>query len=308
MEIIKQKFLMWTDIEIIITTPNPSLLRRGIIEVDLEKSFDIFSSMEKEFSRFDGNSILSKLNKNKTLEVSKDFIEVLKLSKEIYKKTNWYFNPLINISNIWYDKSFEKISPHSVSPKGREVTQYNLNFEKISWSTDGFSPLIKLEPNQNLDLWWIVKWYAVDKVKNFLGNKNYNYFIINAGWDIYVSKKSTIAIDSPKNNWDIFALVDLENCSISTSGTYKRKWKIEDKNYHHILNPLNNLNNNEIKSISLILEKCYLTDSYATACIAMWIEKSLDFLKTENIDWIIIWEDDKVYKVWDLEKYVFEMI
>ena len=304
MEIIKQKFLMWTEIEIII---NSDLQEKEILK-DIEKSFDIFSSMEKEFSRFDKNSVLSQLNKNKTLEVSKDFREVLKYSKDIYKKTNWYFNPLINISNIWYNKSFEKISPHSVSPKGREVTQYNLNFEKISWSTEGFSPLIKLEPNQNLDLWGIVKWYTVDKVKNFLQNKKYNNFIINAGWDIYVSKKSTIAIDSPKNNWDIFALVDLENCSISTSGTYKRKWKIDDKNYHHILNPKNNLNNNEIKSISLISEKCYLTDSYATACIAMWIEKSLEFLEREKIDGIIIWEDDKVYKVWNLEKYNFEVI
>jgi len=293
---------MWTDIEIIIYTSHQlsSSKERELFD-NIEKSFVIFSDLEKEFSRFDEKSYLSQLNKNKILEVSDTFIEVLELSKEVYKKTDWYFNPLVNISNIWYSNSFIENKFIKTNIKN------NIDFDKIKiiWNK------VILKENQNLDLGWIVKWFAVDKVKEFLIAKNYNEFIINAGWDMYVksiNSPKTIAIDSPKNNWDIFALLDLQNISLSTSGTYKRKWEIENEKFNHILNPKNSQNNNEIKSISLIWEECYITDSYATSCIAMWIEKSLNFLKKEKIDWVIIWENDEVYKIWDLKKYNFEII
>jgi thiamine biosynthesis lipoprotein len=285
---------MWTEIEIII---NSSLQEDKILK-DIKKSFDIFTDLEKEFSRFDKNSSLSKLNKNKTLEVSDRFIKILNLSIEINKKTNNYFNPLVNISNIWYsnnflDKNFKKTK-----------IEQNLNLKNIQiiWNK------IILKNNQNLDFWWIVKWYTVDLVKEFLEYCWYDDFIVNAGWDMYILKKSTIAINSPEIEWNIYALLELEKTALSTSWTYKRKWEIDWKKFHHILNPEKNKNNNEILSISLIYEKCYIWDSYATACIAMWIEKSIVFLEKEKIDWVIIWNDNKVYKIWNLEKYNFEII
>ncbi|MDQ7023826.1 MAG: FAD:protein FMN transferase [Candidatus Gracilibacteria bacterium] len=159
-----------------------------------------------------------------------------------------------------------------------------------------------------MDFGGIVKGYCVDLVKNYLLEKGYDDFIINAGGDIFVNKTSCIAIDSPFENDDIFALLDLKNKSLSTSGTYKRNWKIDKKNYHHILNPNNNENNNEIISISLISDKCYLSDCYATSCIAMGISKSIDFLEKQNIDGIIIGKDGKIYKIGNLDKYAFEII
>ena len=286
---------MWTEIEIIINSDNFPEIK---ILKDIKSAFNIFYDYQNEFSRFDKNSSLSQINKNKSWKVSEIFLEVLELSKEIYKKTNWYFNPLVNIWNIWYSHNF------------KDYTFIKTNFEenlnlyeiKIVWNN------IYLKPNQNFDFWWIVKWLTVDKVWEFLENKNYNDYIINAGWDIFSKSKNCLAIDSPENNWDIFALVDIENMALCTSWTYKRKWKINWENFHHILNPKKNINNDEIKSISLIAEKTYIWDAYATACIAMWIEKSLVFLKKEKIIWIIIWNDDKIYKMWDLKKYKFEII
>ncbi len=308
METKREKFLMWTEVEIIINSATPlAPLWRGEKRIlkDIEDSFDIFSSMEKEFSRFDKGSDLSQLNILKTLKVSKRFIEILKLSKKMYQKTHWYFNPLINISNIWYSNNFKDNNFEKVD------WEQNLDLEQLivsnSLSAEGFSPL-NLKNSQNLDFGWIVKWYTVDVVKEFLTRKWYTDFLINAGWDMYISKKSTIAIDSPENNGDIFALLDLENVSFSTSGTYKKKWKINWEEFHHILTPQENKNNNEIISISLITWQSYIWDAYATACIAMWLEKSLEFLRKEKIDWVIIWTDEKIYRIWDLQQYNFEII
>jgi thiamine biosynthesis lipoprotein ApbE len=57
-------------------------------------------SLEKEFSRFSNLSDLSLLNKEKELELSNRFIKIFNIVKTIYKETDGYFNPLMNLKNI----------------------------------------------------------------------------------------------------------------------------------------------------------------------------------------------------------------
>lgn len=287
----KTTFLMWTNIEIIISSNiNP--------EKEIYESFWIIYSYELEFSRFLKNSTLTLLNQNKTLEVSQRFLEVFKKSKEIFKLTNGYFNPLINLSNIWYSCSFE------TNNFKKEISWDNLDIEsvKINWN------IISILKNQNIDFWWIVKWYVVDIVKDYLQAKWYINFIINAWGDIYVSwnnqwKKWVVWIDNPFIKWKILATLELENMSISTSWSYKRNWKIENNSYHHIVNPFNNKCENEIISISLIAPDTTTTDTLATACFNMWINTSIEFLEKNNIDFFIISSDWQVYTSSWMKKY-----
>ena len=297
MQYSKNQFLMWTDITITVNANKNPLM-------DMYDAFAIFYSFEKEFSRFSENSELSLLNKSREQEVSDRFIDILNLSIKVYHETNHYFNPLINLSNLWYSGDFWKW----VFEKSDSIQNLDLDKISIFWN------FVSLKENQNLDFWWIVKWYTVDLCSQFLKTKWYNDFIINAGWDIYISgnnnkwKTPVVAIGSPFNNTDIFAIMELKDESISTSWTYKRKWNIDNNNYHHIINPISESNNNEIISVSIIHEKCIFADAYATTCIAMWIEKSLTFLNEKDIDWVIIWSDWMVYKTEWIEKYNFEVI
>lgn len=290
----KSAFLMGTQIEINICSDKNPL-------VDIYEAFWLIYSYEIEFSRFLSTSSLSLLNQNKTLEVSDRFLDVLQISKKIYTETAWSFNPLINISNIWYSETFD--NNHFI----KTVSGDNLDINKIMIKGNN----ITLLPNQNIDFWWIVKWYCVDKIADFLISKWYRDFIVNAGWDIYISwtnngKKWVIWIDNPFIEDQIFASIELENMSISTSGSYKRNWKIENNSYHHIVNPLNGwICETEIISISLIAPKTYITDTYATACFNMWVKKSLAFLEAHNIDSVIISSDHNVYTSQWMKKYNF---
>lgn len=293
----RHQFLMGTDITIdIISNHNP-------LE-DIYNSFWFFYSLEQEFSRFLDTSDLSILNVKKEQEVSNRFIEVFLLSKQIYTVTNWFFNPLINLNILWYSEDFWKWFFN------KKWEKHNIDIENISiiWN------FMTLKENQNLDLWGIVKWYAVDMVTKYLKKKGYTDFIINAGWDIFLSWKNSsgktpiVAIDSPFNKKNIFATLEIENKAISTSWTYKRKWNIDNENFHHIITPETNTNNNEIISISLISDSCYVSDSYATACIAMGIEKSLLFLEKEQIDGIIIGSDGNIYQTKWMSTYNLEII
>ena len=295
----KIQFLMWTEVEITIFSDSS----KKKISKDIEKAFDIFSKLEKIFSRFNKDSHLSQLNKYKTLEVNDLFLDVLLFSKKIYKKTGFFFNPLVDISGIWYSSTFKE----GIFKKIYLGNNLELENIIIIWNK------VRLQFNQNLDFGWIVKWYTVDKVSSFLRKEGYSNFIVNAWGDIFVSwnvswEKITVAIDSPFVPGDIFALLEIENMALSTSGTYKRNWEIGDESFHHIVTPKNGTNNNEIVSISLLTEKCVLSDVYATACIAMWIDKALQFLTEQKVDGIIIWSDKKVHISGNLEKYNFDVI
>ncbi len=270
----KTKKIMWTDISISIYDDN-------FDETILDDAFDIFHKNEIIFSRFDKNSLLSKLNKNKILEVNKDFINIFQLSKFFHKKTNWYFNPLINLNNIWYSESFDNKKFYKKESKA------SLDFDsiKIDWNK------ISLQENQNLDFGWIVKWWTVDLVANFLKDNWIKYFLIDAWWDIsFTSDKwenINIWINNPIIN-NINKVISSKNKAICTSWIYKRKWQINWKEYNHILDPKTNQNNFDILSITIVSNYCVIGDVYATSCIAMWFEKAKIFLEKEKIKYFII--------------------
>ncbi len=297
MQFSRSSFIMWTDITIsIISKTNP-------LE-DIYNCFGIFYSLEREFSRFQEDSDLSMLNKKRKFEVSNRFIDILNLSKQIYIDSDGYFNPLVNLKNIWYSSDFWKW----IFEKKEEPGNFDLDKISIIWN------FITLKENQNLDFWWIVKWYTVDLVSSYLKEKWYKDFIVNAWWDIYLSwnnsleKTPVVGIDNPFNTKELFATLEIKDKSISTSWTYKRKWNIDKEKFHHILNPKTGTNNNEIISITLIADKCYIADTYATACIAMGIKHTLSFLEKQNIDGVIIWSDSRIYKTKWMNNYNLEII
>jgi len=294
MEYSKTKKLMGTEITItIFSEKDPNQ--------DIEKVFDIFHDLEEEFSRFKSESSLSVLNKKRTYEVSDTFIDVLKKCKKLYTDTDFYFNPLINVRQLGYSNDF-----HSKQFK-KEDTELHVNLQLEKLEIQGNT--VSLYEGQNLDLGGIVKWYGVDKAKTYLDKAGYENYIVDAGGDIYTAGKNetggkmVVGIDSPYTKGNIFATIDVENIAIATSGNYKRKRTIENKEYNHIINPITTENNNEIVSIALITDTCYLADAYATACIAMGLEKTLAFLKKNHIEGVIMCSNKKAYMTKWMEKY-----
>jgi len=81
-------------------------------------------------------------------------------------------------------------------------------------------------------------------------------------------EKCVVGIDHPYSD-TLLATLQIEDTSLSTSGTYKRNWKIAKNKYHHIINPYSSKTPEEVVSLSIIASDCTTTDALATACIAM---------------------------------------
>lgn len=269
---------LWT-ICLISIVSNSNTKLRQIVNI----AYEIIKNFENDFSRFKNDSMLSRLNETKSLEVSEEFLFLLERSRQVYNISNWYYNPLVNLKTIWYTNSFEK-NDFIISQ-----TSENLDFEniKIYWN------LVELEGDMNIDFWSIAKWFLVDKITNFLHKKKLSNFLVNFWWDIYASglnqyaKPWNIWIMSPFNNKENIYNTRLSNKSISTSGTYHRKWEIDSEIYTHIKNPKWEIDD-KLLSVSLIWNKTYKTDAFATAVLSMWQKKWLEFCEKNNLDYVFI--------------------
>lgn len=296
MECKKSRKALGTDIEVSIITDDKNIERR------INWVFDFFDSFEEEFSRFLPLSSLSILNNQKKIKASKRFIDLIRECQILYKKTDWYFNPLVDISTIWYSNSFDE---NNFIIKER-LTDLDFDKIKIDWNT------IFLWENQNLDFWWIGKWYAVTLASNFLNNFGYDNYFINAWWDIYASwlnnenDKWVIWIENPFND-KLLASVKISNQSIATSGNYKRKWKIWEANHHHILNPKTWKNKFDIASVTIIADNCTSTDAFTKAVFNMEILDSINFIEKNSLSGMIVLSDWKTFYSKDFIKK-FEVI
>lgn len=67
----------------------------------------VIADFEAEFSRFVPDSSLSVLNRVGSLHVSERFLDLLRVSRDCYEKSQGYFNPLFNVALLGYSKDFE---------------------------------------------------------------------------------------------------------------------------------------------------------------------------------------------------------
>lgn len=94
-------------------------------------------------------------------------------------------------------------------------------------------------------------------------------------------------------------MVELNNRAMATSGNY-RKFRIDPETgekYVHTINPLTGYpQKSNLLSVSVFAENCALADGYATAFMAMGLEKSKALLKDlEQVDAYFIYsEEDEI--------------
>lgn len=246
-------------------------------------------AFEQEFSRFKEDSILSILNKQKKQEVSEEFLSLIYKSREVYRFTHWYFNPLINVRKIWYTHSFDE--------NNFEIWEWDedLSFDAIK----NYGNLLEIGNNMNIDFWSIAKWYVSEKISKYIVLKWYKNNLVNMWWDIYANwfnleqKKWKIGITSPFWNDKPIDEIEISNASISTSGTYLRNWEISGKKYHHIRNPYSTELEKELVSVTIVNNTWYMSDALATAVMAMWKKKWIDFCNKNGIQFMFVlntWE------------------
>lgn len=292
----KSKFLMDTVATITVVTDS-----EDEANIAIEKAFIEIEKIERITNSHSKNSEISLVNNKSGIEkikVSDTLFDIISKSVDISKKTNNAFDVTIGSITSMYN-FYKKIKPdhNIIKNKLPLINNKYIKLDKIN------KTMFLNKKGMSIDLGGIAKGYAVDRAVDILKSNNIKSGIVSIGGDIKTfglkpdNKPWKIGIRDPfsHNKHDIFAIIELSNMSISTSGDYERYFIIEGKKYHHIISPFNGLPATECKSVTVIAEDCYLTDSFATGVFILGPEKGINILKNAGIEGIIVDKNGKLF-------------
>lgn len=150
---------------------------RGL-DAFVQSAFKRISDFEKEFSRFVPDSSLSVLNRLGRSEVSRTFLDLLKVSKDCFERSEGYFNPLFNVALLGYSHDFES---------GRFVPEIPVSASRTDFEN------VRLEGNEvilaegmKLDFGAIGKGYLADLMAEYFLESGFSDAVLNFGGDIRV--------------------------------------------------------------------------------------------------------------------------
>jgi thiamine biosynthesis lipoprotein len=143
------------------------------------------------------------------------------------------------------------------------------------------------DPRMKLDVGAIAKGYATEQVALEMQRRGVTGYVLNVGGNVRAiglrGDKTPWAagIDDPNGTDDApyYAIVNLEDLSLVTSGSYQRFYIVNGKSYHHIISPDTLMPATEYVSVSILCESSALADGLSTALFCMSIDEGKAVLK-----------------------------
>lgn len=274
-------------------------------EFDFKTSMDsIVEEINSSMSTYITNSDISKINRgDTTVVVDQNFINVFQASKKIYEESNGFFDPTVGILVNAY--GFGPGSPlKDLNARTLDSLTGLVGLNKIQISPEG--KVSKKLPAVYLDFNAIAKGYTIDVIADYLNSRKVDNYLIELGGELRANGKNLdsndnwiVGIDDPLQKADsreLTAKVQLVNSAMATSGNY-RKFRVDSasgQQYVHTVNPITGFaEKSNLLSASVLAKNCMLADGYATALMAMGLDRSKDMVeRVENIEVYLIYSSD----------------
>lgn len=272
-----------------------------------------FRKFNLSLNPFDTTSIITKINRNEPVEVDEWFAEVFTKAQEVSRNSGGVFDitcaPLINLWGFGFSNK-DQATPQAID----SVMQF-VGYEKVR--LEG-KKVVKDDPRIQLNCSAIAKGYSCDIIARLLEKEGIENYMVNIGGEIVVKGLSptkkcwSLGINRPQfdtlgisNDWQE-RLVLCGKKAVATSGNYRNFHIKEGKMYAHTIDPSTGYPaRDSILSATIVADDCITADAYATAFMAMGMEKAVEMAKhIPEIEYLIIYGDEEKQKV----KYSLGMV
>ncbi|MFD1095132.1 FAD:protein FMN transferase [Salegentibacter chungangensis] len=279
-------------------------------QIGMEKALDsIFEDINASMSTYREESDISRINAGDTLVTVNDhFREVFEASRRVYQESNGYFDPTVGILVNAYGFGPEKQLEEPEKATLDSLRAY-VGFNRLQLSSD--NKVKKDSAKVYLDFNAIAKGFTIDVIARYLDSKAIDNYLIELGGELVAKGRNLakqdewlVAIDDPrqeKGERKFQAILALKDQAMATSGNY-RKFRVDSatgNRYVHTINPLTGLaEKSNLLSASVLAENCMLADAYATAFMALGLERSREMLeKLDGVEVYFIYAEDDKQKV-----------
>ena len=272
--------------------------------LDIQQKVDsVFAVINQSMSTYIADSDISKINRgDSSIIVDRMFREVFELSKQTYEDTDGYFDPTVGVLvDAWGFGPGEQIALDSM--KVDSLLDF-VGFDKVKITAE--NRIIKSRPEIRFDFNAVAKGYAIDRLGKMLDDLQIDHYLVEVGGELLSKGRNAqqdkpwvVGIDDPQVNVGrrIMRTIFLEDRAMASSGNY-RKFRIDSitgEKYVHTIDPNSGFTkNSKVLSVSVITSTCAKADAYATAFMAMDLEKSQELLaRQSDMEAYIIYLDDE---------------
>lgn len=278
----------------------------GKVTKILNAAEDIFRYFNSEMNVYVPNSTVSKFNNNTMAkkQIPSSLKKIISISRNIHKYTDKYFDIAIQpVVELWGFNTVSSPSKPDSSVLAEVLKISNLDLYRF------FTDSVLVTDNRcRIGLGGIAKGYAADSTGEYLTSNGIENFIVAVGGDILIKSESpkTVGIRHPRVKDAIIDTLYIADAAISTSGDYEKYMINDGVRYCHIISPVTGYGISDIVSVSIISEKSYLSDAFATAVFLMGREKGRYFIEKNKLSGIIYFMSDEGIILSDrinIEKY-----
>ena len=265
------------------------------------------AAVNQSLSTYVPDSDISRINRGEgNIMVDQSFREVFELSKEVHQLSGDYFDPTVGMLRDAYGFGDHDPDPELDGPKLDSLMRY-VGFDKVSLTKD--NRIVTTEAGIYLDFNAVAKGYGIDRLGDCLDRLGIEHYLIELGGELLgkgrnLSKEKpwSVGIETPGSRRverSYSDVVHLRNSAMASSGNY-RKFRVDSitgKKYVHTINPLTGLaQESDLTSATVIAPTCARADAFATAFMAMGLERSKKVIaQLEDIEVYLTYIDSAGY-------------
>ena len=277
------------------------------IKYDYSRSLreEIMAELERfdqSLNPFRDDAVITKVTRNEPVALDSFFLNCFNRSQEIAQRTGGKFDitvsPLINAWGFGFSRM------DSITPAIIDSLKQIVGYDKIAIDAEG--NVVKSDPRITINTSAIAKGYACDVVGDLLERHGIENYMVEIGGEVTargVNDKGEcwrIGVDIPIDDssgmqHELQTILSLCDMSLATSGNYRNFYIKDGKKYAHTIDPQSGYpSQTDILGATVIAHDCMTADAFATAFMAMGIEKSKEVAATlPGLHYLFIYETEE---------------
>lgn len=267
----------------------------------LDDCISMCQDYEDRFSRTIDTSEIAQINNahGAAVTVSDDTIELIQKGLDYGRLSNGYFDITIApLSSLWDFKNNTGVVPDA---SAIEEAKSHVNYQNVIINGN---TVTLTDPKAAIDLGGIAKGYIADQLKALIEAKDVEHGIISLGGNVLTIGSKIdgsayhIGIQKPFDESTAITSVDVKGKSVVSSGVYERYFKVDDKLYHHILNPFTGFPyDNNLLGVTIISDQSVDGDALSTTCFALGLDEGTKLIDSlDNVEAIFITDDYELHQ------------
>lgn len=258
-------------------------------QVVADKAIAEVRRIERKFSRYQDESILSQINQSAgmgAVAVDAETWNLLEYAENLFQSSEGLFDITSGILRRAWNFSKAEL------PSERQLESL---CALIDWRrVERFDQQVRLpQAGMEIDFGGFGKEYASDRAGVILIEQGIRSAYVNLGGDIRVlgpkpdGQAWQIGIQDPRELERLLAAIPIERGALATSGDYERYFDLNGQRFCHILNPHTGQPVNYWRSITAMAALTTMAGSCTTIAMLMQ-EKGLDFLQKTGVNFLAV--------------------